>query len=98
MPLPSPRDARWDGSAWCQHCRGCSTASLCQGAPDRLSAPPLPPKRAAPRLALIPASAKRAGGTNFELAVARGEETPQGLVGADIKARFRKRAEESGPL
>jgi len=37
------------------------------------------------RLALIPASAKRAGGTNFELAVARTEETPQGLVSADIK-------------
>lgn len=40
---------------------------------------------AAHRLALIPASAKRAGGTNFELSVARNEETPQGLVSADIK-------------
>ncbi|KAI8466535.1 MAG: hypothetical protein J3K34DRAFT_524465 [Monoraphidium minutum] len=40
---------------------------------------------AAHRLKLIPASAKRASGTNFELAVARAEEAPQGLVGADIK-------------
>jgi hypothetical protein len=63
--------------------------------PGALTAPPKPSCalltarcRVVPRplrLALIPASAKRADGTNFELAVARGEEAPQGLVSADIK-------------
>ncbi|GBF89300.1 hypothetical protein Rsub_02177 [Raphidocelis subcapitata] len=62
---------------------------------------------AAHRLALIPASAKRAGGTNFELAVARNGAGPQELVSADVKGcvkpglvalreRYRGRARDLG--